>query len=233
MDLAGLKFNRLTVVKRRGSNRHKIALWLCRCICGTEKVLEGYRVKNGIIKSCGCMQREAAAQNGRSSAASYLGSRFGRLLVIQRIGTTGRGNATWLCLCQCGNTALANGHNLTRQSTRSCGCIRSEAALAKAARNVTHGQSKTKAYRNFIGNQRKARKINATPAWADNDAIKEMYRNCPKGYHVDHEIPLLGKLVSGLNVETNLQYLPKAENEAKSNYFTPIFTKAFANAIAE
>lgn len=61
-----------------------------------------------------------------------------------------------------------------------------------------------------------------TPAWASIDAIAEIYACCPPGYHVDHIIPLRGKLVSGLHIETNLQYLPDVENLRKANRFSNI-----------
>lgn len=56
-----------------------------------------------------------------------------------------------------------------------------------------------------------------TPKWADMVSIRLFYLNCPKGYHVDHVIPIKGKLVSGLHILENLQYLPAKVNMSKHN----------------
>lgn len=64
---------------------------------------------------------------------------------------------------------------------------------------------------------RNALKLSRIPKWANLDKIKEIYRNCPKGYHVDHIVPLQGRNVCGLHVETNLQYLSAKDNLAKGN----------------
>ena len=65
-----------------------------------------------------------------------------------------------------------------------------------------------------------AEKLKRTPPWADLEAIKEFYRNRPPDHHVDHIIPLRGKIVSGLHVMENLQYLPASINCSKSNKYT-------------
>lgn len=67
----------------------------------------------------------------------------------------------------------------------------------------------------------KAEKLNRIPSWANMEKIRQIYDLCPEGMHVDHIIPLLGELVSGLHVEYNLQYLTAEENIKKSNKFIP------------
>ena len=75
---------------------------------------------------------------------------------------------------------------------------------------------------------KRARRIKRTVKWADKDKIQDFYKEAQrlsketgKPHHVDHIIPLKGKLVSGLHVENNLQVIPAFENLSKSNKFDP------------
>ena len=68
--------------------------------------------------------------------------------------------------------------------------------------------------------QRRAAKLKATPKWTDMEAIRAIYAKCPKGYHVDHILPLKGKNVCGLHIAGNLQILPATDNLRKSNKVT-------------
>ena len=70
--------------------------------------------------------------------------------------------------------------------------------------------------------ERYARKLNATPVWADLDAIRDVYIEAQyQQMHVDHTIPLKGKTVCGLHVWDNLQLLTERENCRKGNSWTP------------
>lgn len=80
-------------------------------------------------------------------------------------------------------------------------------------------QFQNKKQRCFNQKMREAKKLKATPLWADLEAIKIIYLNCPDNYTVDHIVPLQGKNVCGLHVEYNLQYLTSIENSKKSNKF--------------
>ena len=52
-----------------------------------------------------------------------------------------------------------------------------------------------------------------TPVDADLSAIKEFYKNCPKGFEVDHIIPISK---GGPHSLSNLQYLSSIDNKKKS-----------------
>lgn len=75
--------------------------------------------------------------------------------------------------------------------------------------------------------KRRAAKLQRTPAWltAEDHSLmadyyqmaKELEQIFPWKQHVDHILPLQGKLVSGLHTPLNLQILSEAANLQKSN----------------
>lgn len=54
------------------------------------------------------------------------GQKFGRLTVIKRVENAKANQAQWLCECECGNECIANGCDLRKEHTKSCGCLRKE-----------------------------------------------------------------------------------------------------------
>ena len=79
---------------------------------------------------------------------------------------------------------------------------------------------------------RRAKKLQRTPAWLstfDKLKIERIYkiaamltRKNKELWHVDHIIPLQGKLVSGLHVPNNLQVMRAIDNIAKNNKYEVI-----------
>lgn len=60
-SLAGERFDRLVVVKMVSRNRHGNSRWKCVCDCGNETEAFYQNLKQGYVKSCGCLggKREA------------------------------------------------------------------------------------------------------------------------------------------------------------------------------
>jgi len=108
-----------------------------------------------------------------------------------------------------------------------------------ARRKLEHNRSVTKKYvkehRDMYSAASVLVKLNRqkrVPKWIDTEdkwLMKEVYslaeiRTKMFGFawHVDHIIPLCGKIVSGLHVPINLRVIPAAENMAKYNKYNVI-----------
>lgn len=74
-DLAGLRFGRLTVVRRSGAKNGHVA-WLCKCDCGRTIITTGNLLKSEKTKSCGCKKIEvcgdAHRNHGKSGTRLYV-----------------------------------------------------------------------------------------------------------------------------------------------------------------
>ena len=61
-DITGQKFGRLTVISRNGTKNRK-ATWSCVCECGNKIIAVGTHLRNGHIRSCGCLQIDSITGN--------------------------------------------------------------------------------------------------------------------------------------------------------------------------
>lgn len=68
IDIKGNKYERLTVL-RKMENSPK---WECRCDCGNTIAARGTDLRRGLVKSCGCLRKETAANNGRTQTTHGL-----------------------------------------------------------------------------------------------------------------------------------------------------------------
>jgi len=86
IDIRGQKFGRLTVDSRAENLNHQTR-WLCVCICGRTAIVRSAHLRNGLIRSCGCLHsevmkssvadiarvraREARTSHARSHSSAY------------------------------------------------------------------------------------------------------------------------------------------------------------------
>lgn len=113
-DIAGQRFGKLVAISRRGVDPDGSITWLCVCDCGQTRVVSGCKLRQRAVVSCGCYKKERRLND-------LTGRHFGRLTVIGRSGRNLRGEATWLCACNCGKTKAIVGYSLTMGMTNSCG----------------------------------------------------------------------------------------------------------------
>lgn len=215
----GAVYGRLTVVELMTEKyRGKEKLYLCTCSCGNIKASTGTWLRKGLVVSCGCAKRERPGPNPRRLSAGEI---FGRLTVLDTPLATSL-QSSYDCLCSCGAKCSVVGTNMVHGGTKSCGCLMRETTGNNFR---THGLSGTKSYKSAAQSARAARKIKATPSWANIDKIGAIYAECERlraggrDVEVDHAIPLKGKLVCGLHVHYNLRIIPTEANRSKSNSF--------------
>lgn len=127
----GNTYGYLTVIERAENTKEGRAMWKCKCKCGKETVVLGKHLRSGNTKSCGCYQRERAAQANMDRVGSLVGQTFGKLFVQFENGfithTNGKRSRIYHCVCECGNIVPNAQHQyLAYGDLTSCGCIRSK-----------------------------------------------------------------------------------------------------------
>ena len=135
-DLTGQKFGQLLVqslnYQRTKNGRY---YWNCLCDCGKETVVSTSNLINKDVTkrviSCGCHKSKSSSER---FSLKIEGQRFGKLVVLKRVGTQIQGNgdkkSLWLCRCDCGTEIEVIGKNLLNGNTQSCGCVQSRGELA-------------------------------------------------------------------------------------------------------
>lgn len=102
--------------------------------------------------------------------------------------------------------------------------LNTERAIAAVAQYQKDNRHKDRAWQS----KRRATRYQATPAWADLQAIEAVYKKAEVmteqtgiPHHVDHIVPLQSKFVCGLHVPANLQIMEASANNSKGNRWWP------------
>ena len=128
IDLTGMFFadGNIKVIKSAPNyiypSGRRSTMWECKCSCGNIFIADGYRLRAGITKSCGCKKIS-------KNFIDLTGMVFDRLKVIKRAKNhikNGVSIVMWECECECGNKIITSGRNLREKETKSCGCLARE-----------------------------------------------------------------------------------------------------------
>lgn len=69
------EYGRWTVIADVGYSKSRHKLLLCRCECGTEKIIQESNLKEGRTRSCGCLRKEVsiacATTHGKSNTRIF------------------------------------------------------------------------------------------------------------------------------------------------------------------
>ena len=121
IDITGQKFERLTVIERAQNNSSGRACWKCECECKNTIIVEGSKLRNGSVKSCGCLRRDRTSETCR---IDLTGQTIGNFTVLEYCQKTieQKSRSKWRCRCNlCGNEEVyLTTDNMKNQY--SCGC---------------------------------------------------------------------------------------------------------------
>lgn len=163
VDLTNQVFERLTVLALDPRNDRNHTYWRCACSCGTVKSVRADSLRNGSIRSCGCLHSEITS--ARIAKPIKNGTRYGRLTVGEVVRKTRKRGNVYKCVCDCGTRVEVQGRHLRNGESTSCGCYHRDlsATICRKLR-TTHGLSGTPEYRAYQSAKRRCRSPN-DPAW--------------------------------------------------------------------
>lgn len=119
LDITGQKIGKWTVLKREPNDRHNQKMWLCRCECGVDVVVNGNNLLRGLSKGCRTCAGSALKYVGIS-----VGQKIGKWTVLEEAPKTKNYQQQWLC--ECGGSGLVLNVSLLKdRSTRCKKCSRS------------------------------------------------------------------------------------------------------------
>ena len=203
-NLIGEKFGMLTVIGQAPSTAKGLRRWVCRCDCGTEKIVMGSNLRRGTTVSCGCKHRN-----------DLTGQRIGKLTVIERsdqYGSRGkRQTKLWKCLCDCGAITYKATDTLTNPDISMC-----QDCAAKYA--ITHARANLR----FEGGTQITKIKNCAEESRNLSGVRGVYLDCKTGKY-RARLKFQGKLYN-LGSYALLEDAVKARRKGEEEIFDAFLT---------
>lgn len=109
----GDRIGSLTILEEIQMGQYK-----CLCDCGREFITTGKILSVGDATTCGCGINRLS-----HTFIDETGNKYGKLTVLEFVGTNKDHQSLWKCQCDCGNFKITTGHALRSGNTQSCGCL--------------------------------------------------------------------------------------------------------------
>lgn len=114
----GDRYGHLVVIGEAEKESNGQLRYKCQCDCGNIIITRGTRLRNGEKKSCG-----KCVYNNYRDFEDLTGRRFGKLVVLEYVGTNKNRRSIWKCQCDCGIIKNISGYDLKMGKTKSCNCL--------------------------------------------------------------------------------------------------------------
>lgn len=121
MITVGHKCNYLTVIEKQKKDGSDSLYYLCRCVCGKERLVADNVIRYSHIQDCGCGQFQLNKQK-----EEFIGKKFNLLTVVDcfRKSYQNHNRIFAKCKCDCGNEIDVCVTDLKNNHAKSCGCLR-------------------------------------------------------------------------------------------------------------
>lgn len=114
INMQGKRYGQLKVLKYSGINNLGRAMWMCKCDCGTKKVVAGNSLRSGSTRSCGCLFKKRFRKLD--------GVKFKHWTFLERVRVDRNQYPVWRIRCDCGRIVTRRVHGILYRGTSSCGC---------------------------------------------------------------------------------------------------------------
>jgi hypothetical protein len=125
--MIGQRFNHLVVIRDSGIRKYRAVYWECLCDCGKTTVVRSSNLRDGSIKSCGCLLRVKGTPKPRKKATirqatlDKKGLKINKVTIIDFIKELHKPLKVKL-LCECGSVIIKNYDEFIKRNIVSCGC---------------------------------------------------------------------------------------------------------------
>lgn len=120
-NIVGMKLGKLTIV----SVDEETGTGHVKCECGNEYDIPNIRARVAGLRKVG-MCKKCKAKERQKYGDLKPKDRFNFFTVIEKVEDDDKGQAQYLCSCQCGKKKVVLGKYLVSGKTKSCGCIKSQ-----------------------------------------------------------------------------------------------------------